>query len=100
MWPHYSIPTPLDDHTSWTAVFDSYDQRNENCYYCITVHTKNAPPISFMACLDYSWAVDGMGDAEVENGLRTRLTEIAQSGKTNTNYVSNGPGLGGVFKNI
>jgi nucleoside-specific outer membrane channel protein Tsx len=98
MWPQFSIPNSLKEGKSWTAVFDSYDQRNENCFYSITIHKKDTEPISFMGCLDYTWAVDGMSDAEIENGLRTRLAEVAQSGKTNTNYVSNGPGLGGMFE--
>src|SRR5262249_45890052 len=32
-FPEYTQPTPLDAQRSWTATFESYDQRNDDVYY-------------------------------------------------------------------
>ena len=96
MWPDFTQPTSLPNSATWTATFDSYNQRTEEVYYCITVHTLDSQPVSFMACVDYAWATDGMDEEAIAHGLKVRLGEIALTGKTNTTYQSNGPGRGGV----
>jgi len=36
-WPCFANPVSVDTDRSWTAEFESYDQRNEECYYIVTL---------------------------------------------------------------
>ncbi len=97
MWPEFSKPILLSNGYSWSAGFDSYNQRTDEVYYMVTLHAAGRDPISFMVCVDYAWATDNMSEEEIATGLRKLIAEVAATGKTNTRYHSNGPGRGGVF---
>ena len=36
-WPVFEEAVPIDSVSSWTAVQESYDQRNDDCYYIVTL---------------------------------------------------------------
>lgn len=80
-WPQYTNE-PLDDGRMWSAKFDSYDQRNEDCYYVVTL----SDGTTFMAQVGTEFAGDDWNKPEVLNELRARIARIAATGKTNTSY--------------
>lgn len=48
-WPRFAEPVVIDATRSWTATFDSYDQRNDNTYYIVTLMEAGREPRRFMA---------------------------------------------------
>ncbi len=88
-WPNFDEVMELDGSRTWTAAFDSYDQRNENCYYIITLHEKGKPSRRYMAQIDVGWAENDWRVPSFAARLKDRLEWLARAGATNTNY--NGP---------
>lgn len=66
-WPQY-VNEPLDGGRTWSAKFDGYDQRNEGCYYVITL----SDGTSFMAQVGTEFAGDDWTKPEVLAELRAR----------------------------
>ncbi len=81
-WPEFMQPEPLGDGRSWTAKFDSYDQRNEDCYYVVTV-AGGAP---FMVKVPLYWAGDDWSGPGFVDRLRDELRSVARGGRSNTDY--------------
>jgi len=86
-FPEYAEPTPIDPAHSWTATFESYDQRNDDAYYVVTIHEGGAPIARFMVQVWLSWAGDDWSRPEFAERLRREIHEAAVTGKTNTSYI-------------
>lgn len=86
-FPEFPEPTPLDTQRSWTAAFESYDQRNEDVYYVITLHEGGREVGRFIVEVFPHWAGDDWSVPEFEEGMRKALHVLAAAGKTNTSYI-------------
>lgn len=85
-WPSYAEPAVIDPSRSWTASFDSYDQRNDNCYYIVTLLENGKARRRFMAQVDVGWAGDDWTTPEFAMRLKERIGWVARDGATNTSY--------------
>lgn len=85
-WPAFPEAAAIDASRSWTATFDSYDQRNDNCYYIVTLLESGKEPRRFMAQVDVGWAGDVWTAPEFAARLRERIGWVARDGATNTSY--------------
>ena len=85
-WPSFSEPMVIDPSRSWTATFDSYDQRNDNCYYIVTLLESGRAPRRFMAQVDVGWAGDDWTSPGFAARLRERIGWVARDGESNTRY--------------
>lgn len=85
-WPAFAEAVVIDPSRSWTASFDSYDQRNDNCYYVITLLENGKALRRFMAQVDVGWAGDDWTTPEFASRLRERIGWVARDGTTNTSY--------------
>lgn len=86
----FTFPTfneSLGGNRSWTGVFDSYDQRNDDVYYVITILEDGKEVARFMAQVGIAWAGDDWTGPEFTERLRRDLAEVAASGTTNTSYT-------------
>ena len=86
-FPKFATPTPLDAQRTWTAAFDSYDQRNDDLYYVISIHEAGREVTRFMVQLFPSWAGEDWAEPAFTEGLRAELQKHAAAGKTNTTYT-------------
>ena len=89
-WIEFSTPIAITETKSWTAIFDSYDQRNDNCYYQIWIHEQPAPPVMFMAQVRLYWAGDNWETPRFDERLKEELHQIANQGVTNTTWRGSG----------
>lgn len=85
-WPCFAEPVAIDETRAWTAVFDSYDQRNDNGYYVVTLLEAGREPRRFMAQVDVGWAGEDWQAPAFASGLRSRIDWVARQGKANTAY--------------
>ncbi|HOW43938.1 MAG TPA: hypothetical protein PK919_02070 [Candidatus Aminicenantes bacterium] len=85
-WPDFSVPEALAGQRSWTAAFDSYDQRNDNAYYVVTLREPGLEPRRFMAQIDVGWAGSDWETPGFVSGIRSRIAWVAGAGRTNTSY--------------
>lgn len=85
-WPCFAEPVAIDNSRSWTAKFDSYDQRNDNCYYIVTLLASGKLPQRFMAQVDVGWAGNDWTVPEFATRLRDRIGWVVRDGTTNTSY--------------
>ena len=53
----------LSTFGAWTAVFDSYDQRNDDLYYVVSIHEAGHEVTRFMIQLFPSWAGESWAEA-------------------------------------
>lgn len=86
----FTFPTfneSLGGDRSWTGTFDSYDQRNDDVYYVITLFEDGKQVARFMAQVGIAWAGDDWTGPELTERLRRDLAEVAASGTTNTSYT-------------
>lgn len=74
-FPQFEAQTPLSSTRSWTARFDSYNERTEDCYYVITIHEGSEPVARFMVVVP----------ADLPT-LLSSLQELAAGGLSNTPY--------------
>jgi hypothetical protein len=86
-FPEFPAPQPLDGQRTWTATFESYDQRNDDIYYIVDLREGDQRVARFIAQV---WpSVPGNewdGPKFVEN-VRQGIAKIAATGKTNTSYI-------------
>ncbi len=85
-WPEFAEPVEIDDTRAWTAVFDSYDQRNENCYYRVAVYEGDKLVARLIAKVDIGWAGDDWTDGAFAARVRESIDSVAASGRSNTEY--------------
>ncbi|MBI2565916.1 MAG: hypothetical protein HYV63_02635 [Candidatus Schekmanbacteria bacterium] len=87
-FPDFPEPRAIDARRSWTARFDSYDQRNEDFYYAIELQEAGRRAALIMAKVA-SPLSDRSTPAFVDEIARD-LARVAAGGKSNTAY--RGPG--------
>lgn len=80
-WPEFA-GEPIGDGRTWSATFDSYDERKDDVYYVVTLTDGE----SFMVCVSATFSGDQWEEAEVTSTLRARIAQVAATGKTNTDY--------------
>ena len=76
-WPRFDKPIPLTERTSWTAVFESYDQRNEVCYYAVSLHGSAEGPRRIVARVDTGWAVEDWSTPDFTQRIQREISWIA-----------------------
>jgi hypothetical protein len=85
-FPTFDDPQRLSWRATWTAVLDSYDQRNDDLYYVVTRRDGGAEPVRFMARVwarpDLPWDRPAFAEA-----VRQDLAQVAATGRTNTTYA-------------
>lgn len=86
-WPEFEDKQSLDGSRSWTAKFDSYDQRNEDCYYGVRIFDGEQSTGEFMVRVGTEFAGDDWSGPEFVTELRSRIARVAATGKTNTDYT-------------
>ena len=88
VWPEFKR-VPLDGNRSWSATFDSFDQRTDDCYYVVTLHDGANESARFMVKAGLGWVKDNEWSApSFEAGLRDELHALAAQGKSNTDYTA------------
>jgi hypothetical protein len=92
-WPRFDHPNAIDERRSWTAVFESYDQRNEDIYYVVAVSEDGREVDRFMVQVWQHRADDDWTGPDFVEDLRGDIHRVAATGRTNTGYT--GP-LGGL----
>ena len=83
--PRFAEPTPIDATRSWTAEFDSYDQRNDDLYYVVTTHDGDRPTARFMVRV-FAYGIENWLTPEFVGVVRDALHRAAEQGRTNTDY--------------
>ncbi|WP_238007980.1 hypothetical protein KZZ52_04495 [Dactylosporangium sp. AC04546] len=73
-FPDFTVPDPLDVHRSWTARFDSFNQRTDDLYYVVSIHEDGVAVRRFVVNV---WPWDD---------LAVELRRLAAGGVTNTDY--------------
>jgi len=86
-WPNFDEPKPIHGNISWTAIFESYDQRNEVAYYLMTLLEDGREPRHIMAQTDIGWAGDDWSSPEFALRIRSELDQVARRGDSNTRYL-------------
>lgn len=86
-FPNFPTPNALDGNRAWTATFDSYDQRNEDAYYVVTLLDHGAEVARFMVQESLAWVGDDWTGPDFVPTLRRDLARLAAAGKTNTSYT-------------
>jgi hypothetical protein len=77
---------PIDGRYSWTATFDSYDQRNDHIYYIVVTWQGESEFTRFRVRIWPRWDEDSARPGFVES-LRQDLHKSAIADRTNTSYV-------------
>ena len=86
-FPAFDEPTPIDADRSWTAGFDSYDQRNEDAYYRATILQDGREIARLMAVISLYTAGDDWRGPEFIELLRRGIHQVAVAGASNTSYL-------------
>jgi hypothetical protein len=87
-------PTPIDAEHSWTAEFESWDQRLDDAYYWVTVWRDGTPVKTFMAKVNGPMWEERWDDPAVAAKLRQSVHEVAVAGEPNTDYLGRRPPQG------
>lgn len=61
-WPEYSSE-PLDDGRSWSATFDSWDERTDSAYYLVTLSDGGQAVATLMAHVSAAFSSDKPTDS-------------------------------------
>lgn len=80
---HIENKIHIQDNSFWDAQYHSFDQRNENIYYVITLYHKEGDdfiPFKRFGAWFPEYEIKGVADYE---GTVKALAPIAKSGKTN-----------------
>jgi hypothetical protein len=88
-FPEYETKQPLPDGRSWTAMFDSWDEFRDNCYYKVKLYEGDTVLGQFMVQVVTGWAGDNFDVPTFEPELRRRIAELAATGQPNTEYLGN-----------
>jgi hypothetical protein len=86
-FPDFPEPTPIDAQRSWTATVDSYDQRNDEAYYLVTLQETGREAGRFMVQVGLYWAGDDWTGPGFLPRLRDEIHRVAATRKTNTSYT-------------
>ncbi len=85
-WPQFLKPTRLPDGRAWTAVFESYDQRNDEAYYYVTLTEEGRDPAGFFVRVMAPPEGEGSKGAALRGLLREEIHRAAEAGRANTDY--------------
>jgi hypothetical protein len=88
--PEFTAPIPIGGTRAWTARYDSYDQRKDDCYYMVTILEDGREVGRFMVQIPLTWAGDDWRGPGFVGRLRDELHEAAIAGHTNTTYRGRG----------
>ena len=88
-FPEFETPVTVDSQRSWTATFDSYDQRNEDVYYLVTINDADHNTARFVVQVGLYWSGDDWSDPSFTERLQQEIHEVAVTGETNTSYTGN-----------
>jgi len=80
-WPLFANEA-LDDGRTWSATFDSYDERKDTVYYVVTL----SDGARFMAAVSAAFPDDAWNDPVVRSTLCERIGHVAATRQTNTSY--------------
>ena len=83
-WPDFTDER-LDAQRTWSARFDSYNQRTDDVYYRVTIKDGGSEGAPFMVEAGVAWLGDLQGPQFVEK-LRGQIRDLAAAGKANTDY--------------
>jgi len=91
-YPQFRDQQWLDSSHTWTAVFDSYNQRTEDLYYAVDRYENGRLVDHLTAELDawrggMAWTLPVFAEM-----LRREIEDIARSGASNTEYQARRPG--------
>ncbi|GIH29385.1 hypothetical protein Aph01nite_76950 [Acrocarpospora phusangensis] len=86
-FPEFCESTAIDASTSWTATFESYNQRLDDVYYVVTRREGTQPVTSFIVQVGLHWAGDDWRGPGFVQRLHRYIHEIAATGRTNTDYI-------------
>jgi hypothetical protein len=86
-FPQFHEPTAIDAQSSWTATFTSYDQRNDDVYYVVTIHKGAREVARFMVQVGLYWAGDDWTGPGFGERLQQEIHKVAVTSKTNTSYT-------------
>ena len=92
--PQFAERIPIDATRSWTAEFESFNERTLDLYYIVTVHDGVRPAATFIAEVFPWWSVEKWDDPAFVGRLRDALHEVAVTGRSNTAYRGYRPGTG------
>ena len=84
-WPEFANE-PLDAGRTWSARFESYDQRHDGAYYVVTLCDGRSSGVTFMAQVSAAFPDDEWIEDQVKETLRQRIAQVAATGQTNTSY--------------
>jgi hypothetical protein len=86
-WPSFE-GVPLEGAKTWSASFDSYDQRTDDCYYLVTLFEEGRELARFMVVV-FLAGVNGGADSStaLAERLREELARHARTMKSNTDYI-------------
>ncbi len=79
-FPDFDEATALAGGGSWTALFESFDQRRDAAYYFVTVRGP-------LDRLDEFWAMVSSNGLPDRARLFISVQRIAESGESNTDYL-------------
>jgi hypothetical protein len=85
-FPQFHERIQIDGTRSWTADFDSYDQKNDDCYYRVTIWEGDRDMAPFHVVVALDWACDDWTGPGFVARLRDELQKVARDGKPNTTY--------------
>ena len=84
-WPDFR-GEPLDPGRTWSARFDSFNQRTDAVFYLVTITEGGRESAPFMIEAGVAWPDSVQGAALVEK-LREQLRRLAADGQANTDYT-------------
>jgi hypothetical protein len=85
-FPQWHDRTAIDAERSWTATFDSYDQRHDDAYYVVTVHEGARDALRFVVQVSLYWAGDDWTGPAFAERIQREMHTLASAGRTNTTY--------------
>lgn len=80
----FADPITLADGRTWTARFDSFDQRTDCCYYGLAV-TGPTGTSRFVVRVDIWWSESDV-EPKYRERLQDELSALARKGHTNTEW--------------
>lgn len=86
-WPQFEQKIPIDAARSWTATFESFDERKLDLYYIVTLHEGNKKVTRFFVCVFPWWAEENWSDPGFADHLQKAIHAVAATGRTNTDYT-------------
>ncbi len=84
-FPDFLESRPLSSGRSWSAVFESFDQKNDDLYYVISIYRAGYELSRFMVKI-FDDPSAGVSREEREKRIENDLFNCAKEGRPNTSY--------------